>query len=260
MKPILVFLYSSKMAKDCCCANFERALFRTRDVVKELSGWSCYRQQIETIKDREVLAPYDLRDDKPALLFLDAEGGLLHKQQLCVEPSKFYKVIQSTRKLSDLRLKFRDQHLAQRSQARKHIDAGKFDRAIRVLDSMIKNKKMMSGFVVQLVEKDLVELSTTASGMLVQAASLREDSRLLDSYRLYQEIEKEFLGGEREVVMISCGPLVAKQLVVREPLPDPLSFLSFNTTEEAVLEDPPAVVVVPHALRGAVRRGALRAL
>jgi hypothetical protein len=193
MKPMLIFLYSSTMAKDCCCANFERALFRTRSVVKELSGWSCYKQQIEAIKDREILAPYDLRDDKPALLFLDAEGGLLHKQQLCVEPTKFLKVIRSTRKLSDLRLKFRDQHLAQRSQARKHIDAGNFDRAIRVLDSMIKNKKMMSGFVVHLVEQDLDELSTTASGLLEQAADLREGRRLLDSYRLYQEIEKEFL-------------------------------------------------------------------
>ena len=193
MKPMLIFLYSSTMAKDCCCANFERALFRTRSVVKELSGWSCYKQQIEAIKDREILAPYDLRDDKPALLFLDAEGGLLHKQQLCVEPTKFFKVIQSARKLSDLRLKFRDQHLTQRSQARKHIDTGNFDRAIRVLDSMIKNKKMMSGFVVHLVEQDLDELSTTANGLLEQAADLREKRRLLDSYRLYQEVEKEFL-------------------------------------------------------------------
>ncbi len=193
MKPMLIFLYSSTMAKDCCCANFERALFRTRSVVKELSGWSCYKQQIEAIKDRKILAPYDLRDDKPALLFLDAEGGLLHKQQLCVEPTKFFKVIQSARKLSDLRLKFRDQHLAQRSQARKHIDTGNFDRAIRVLDSMIKNKKMMSGFVVHLVEQDLDELSTTANGLLEQAADLREKRRLLDSYRLYQEVEKEFL-------------------------------------------------------------------
>ena len=193
MKPMLIFLYSSTMAKDCCCANFERALFRTRSVVKELSGWSCYKQQIEAIKDREILAPYDLRDDKPALLFLDAEGGLLHKQQLCVEPTKFFKVIQSARKLSDLRLKFRDQHLAQRSQARKHIDTGNFDRAIRVLDSMIKNKKMMSGFVVHLIEQDLDELSTTANGLLEQAADLREKRRLLDSYRLYQEVEKEFL-------------------------------------------------------------------
>ncbi|MEC9476849.1 MAG: hypothetical protein VX764_07425 [Planctomycetota bacterium] len=192
MKPMVIFLYSSTMAKDCCCANFERALFRTRDAVKELSGWSCYKQQIEGLKDREILAPYDLRKDKPALLFLDAEGGLLHKQQLCVEPTKFLKVIQSTRKLSDLRLKFRDQHLAQRSQARKHIEAGKYDRAIRVLNSMIKNKKMMSGFVVQLVEDDLDMLSTTASGLLEEAAVLREDRRLLDSYRLYQEIEAEF--------------------------------------------------------------------
>lgn len=192
MKPMVVFLYSSTMAKDCCCANFERALFRTRNVVKELSGWSCYKQQIEGLKDREILAPYELRDDKPALLFLDAEGGLLHKQQLCVEPTKFIKVIQSVRKLSDLRLKFRDQHLAQRSQARKHIDAGKFDRAIRVLNSMIKNKKVMSGFVVELVEKDLGELSVKATGLLEKAADLRQDRRLLDSYRLYEEIEEEF--------------------------------------------------------------------
>ena len=58
---------------------------------------------------------------------------------------------------------------------------------------MIKNKKMMSGFVVHLVEQDLDELSTTANGLLEQAADLREKRRLLDSYRLYQEVEKEFL-------------------------------------------------------------------
>ncbi|MGE4620221.1 MAG: hypothetical protein AAEJ04_10490 [Planctomycetota bacterium] len=192
MKPMLIFLYSSKMAKDCCCANFERALFRTRSVVKELKGWSCYKQQIEALKDDANLSAYDLRDDKPALLFLDAEGGLLHKQQLCVEPEKFAKVIQSSHKLSDLRLRFRDQHLAQHSQARKHIETGNYDRAIRVLDSMIKNKKVMSGFVVQLVEKDLETLSVTATELLEKAKNLRDDRRLLDSYRLYEEIEAEF--------------------------------------------------------------------
>ena len=194
MKPMVVFLYSPKMAKNCCCANFERVLFRDRDSVKEFQGWSCYKQTIESLKDEEksMLAAYDLRDDKPALLFLDAEGGLLHKQQLCVDPPKFVKVIKSTKKLSDLRHRLRDSHLAQRKKARDHIEAGRFSKAIRVLDSMVKNRKVMSGHVSMLVEQDLKEIESTASEMLVRASTLKQDNRLLDSYRLYQEIVEEF--------------------------------------------------------------------
>jgi hypothetical protein len=194
MKPIVVFLYSSTMAKNCCSANFERALFRDKYAAKEFESWSCYKQQMETLKENEkaLLAGYDLRDDKPALLFLDAEGGLLHKQQLCVDPPKFVKVIKSSKKLSDLRLRLRDSHLAQRKNARDHMEAGRYGRAIRVLASMVKNKKVMSGHIVFLVEQDMKEIESTATEMLDRAAALHEDRQLLDSYRLYEEIEKEF--------------------------------------------------------------------
>ena len=194
MQPIVVFLYSSKMAKDCCCANFERALFRDKYASEQFKLWSCYRQLIETLNEDEkaLVNGYDLRDDKPALLFFDSEGGLLHKQQLCVDPPKFVKVLKSSKKLSDLRLRLRDSHMAQRTSARGHIEAGRYGRAIRVLDSMVKNKKVMSGYIVELVTQDMREIEQKASTLLVEAAALHQDRRLLDSYRLYQEIEKEF--------------------------------------------------------------------
>jgi len=93
------------MNDNCCAANFERALFRYERAVKEFKGWACYKVQVSSIDGEQLLAPYELRKDKPALLLLDAEGGLLHKQQLCVDPGKFMKVIDSARRLSDLRFR-----------------------------------------------------------------------------------------------------------------------------------------------------------
>ncbi|NCG00017.1 MAG: hypothetical protein GWP39_10960 [Planctomycetia bacterium] len=193
-KPMVVFLYSSSMNKDCCCANFERALFRDRDSVKEFKSWACYKQLVETLKDedKKLLKQFDLRKDKPALLFFDSEGGLLHKQQLCVDPPKFIKVIRSTKKLSDMRLRLRKTHLAERKKAREHMEAGRYGKAIRVLDVMVQNRKIMSETVSVLVDQDLKEIESTAGELLIQASELKKENRLLDSYRLYEEIEKEF--------------------------------------------------------------------
>ena len=193
-KPMVVFLYSASMNKDCCCANFERALFRDRDSIKEFKSWACYKQLVETLKDedKELLKQFDLRKDKPALLFFDSEGGLLHKQQLCVDPPKFIKVIRSTKKLSDMRLRLRKTHLAERKKAREHMEAGRYAKAIRVLDVMAQNRKIMSETVSALVDQDLKEIESTAGELLIQASELKKENRLLDSYRLYEEIEKEF--------------------------------------------------------------------
>ena len=193
-KPMVVFLYSSTMNKDCCCANFERALFRDRDSVKEFKSWACYKQVIETLKDEEkkLLAPFKLNPKKPALLFFDSEGGLLHKQQLCVDPPKFVKVIRSTKKLSDMRLRLRKTHLAERAKARKHMDAGRYGKAIVMLDKMVENRKIMSGFVSRLVDQDLEEIEKTGNEMLIEAARLKEEKKIVDSFKLYKEIEEEF--------------------------------------------------------------------
>ena len=175
-----------------CCSS-ARSL-PCRDSVKEFKSWACYKQVIETLKDEEkkLLEPFKLDPKKPALLFFDSEGGLLHKQQLCVDPPKFVKVIRSTKKLSDMRLRLRKSHLAERAKARKHMDAGRYGKAIVMLDKMVENRKIMSGFVSRLVDQDLEEIEKTGNEMLIEAARLKEEKKIVDSFKLYKEIEEEF--------------------------------------------------------------------
>ncbi len=190
--PVLIFVYTSSMADDCCCANFERALFRNENAVKEFKGWACYKVQVSSIDGEKDLAAYDLRKDKPALLLLDAEGGLLHKQQLCVDPNKFMKVINSAHRLSTLRFRLKDRHLAKRAKAQESIDEGSYDRALKILDDLLKSREKLSGQVATLVDADRDQLAQKAREKLATAESLEDDNQLLDSYRLYKEVEKEF--------------------------------------------------------------------
>jgi len=160
------------MNKDCCAANFERALFRFESTVQEFQSWACYKVEVGTAKAEE-LAPYELRKDKPALLLLDAEGGLLHKQQLCVDPAKFLKVIESAKRLSDLRFKLKERHLAKRAEARDRIDEQSFDSALRILDDLLSEREKLSGQVLTLIEEDRTKLAATAREKLEEANRLR---------------------------------------------------------------------------------------
>jgi len=180
------------MNDNCCAANFERALFRYERAVKEFKGWACYKVQVSSIDGEQLLAPYELRKDKPALLLLDAEGGLLHKQQLCVDPGKFMKVIDSARRLSDLRFRLKDRYLAKREKAKEFVAKGSFDRALRILDDIADDQEKLSGQVAALVQEDRGALAEIARAKIVEAEGLRDEQRLLDSYRLFKEIEEEF--------------------------------------------------------------------
>ena len=192
IKPILVYVYTSDMNDNCCAANFERALFRWEAAVKEFKDWACYKVQVHSIDGEKELKPYELNKKKPALLLLDAEGGLLHKQQLCVDPGKFMKVIKSARRLSDLRFKLKDRHLAKRSKAIDYIEKGSYDRALRILDDLLETPEKLSGHVATLIDEDRTKLTGVAQKQLEEAKSLADNNKLLDSYRLYKEIEKEF--------------------------------------------------------------------
>jgi len=202
------------MNKDCCAANFERALFRFESTVQEFQSWACYKVEVGTAKAEE-LAPYELRKDKPALLLLDAEGGLLHKQQLCVDPAKFLKVIESAKRLSDLRFKLKERHLAKRAEARDRIDEQSFDSALRILDDLLSEREKLSGQVLTLIEEDRTKLAATAREKLEEANRLRAENQLLESYRLYEQIEKEFarleeLGDEAEEHRKEVGQTLRK--------------------------------------------------
>ena len=109
-----------------------------------------------------------------------------------MDSAAFPSVILCTMLLEDLRLRLRKTHLAERKKAREHMEAGRYGKAIRVLDGMAKNRKIMSETVSVLVDQDLKEIESTAGELLIQASALKKENRLLDSYRLYEEIEKEF--------------------------------------------------------------------
>jgi len=202
------------MNEDCCAANFERALFRYESTVEAFQSWACYKVEVGTTQPDE-LAAYDLRKDKPALLLLDAEGGLLHKQQLCVDPAKFLKVIESAKRLSDLRFRLKERHLSKRAEARDFIEDQSYDRALRILDDLLSEREKLSGQVLSLVEEDRTKLAATAREKLDEAGRLRSENQLLESYRLYEQIEKEFarledLGSEAEEHRKEVGQALRK--------------------------------------------------
>lgn len=192
MRPVLVYLYRSDMNENCCAANFERALFRYQPTVRAFGRFACYKIESRTVKEKALLEQFDLRGDKPALLLLDAEGGLLHKQQLCVDPKKFLRVISSSVRLSDLRVRLKSSQLVQRTKARKLMDEKRFDEALRLYERLERKPEALGGHVERLVASDLGEIEQIAETLLASAGKLHEDKKLLDSYRLYREIEKEF--------------------------------------------------------------------
>ncbi|HIA28049.1 MAG TPA: hypothetical protein EYN79_08040 [Planctomycetes bacterium] len=192
MRPVLIYLYRSDMNENCCAANFERALFRYQPTVRAFARFACYKIESRTVKEKGLLEQFDLRSDKPALLLLDAEGGLLHKQQLCVDPKKFLRVISSSVRLSDLRVRLKSSQLAQRTKAQKLVDEDRFNDALRIYERLGRKPEALGGHVERLVTNDLNEIEEIAHNLLAEAGQMHEERKLLQSYRLYREIEKEF--------------------------------------------------------------------
>ncbi len=138
------------------------------------------------------MKPFDLKAKKPALLLLDAEGGILHKQQLCVDPKKYLKIMKSAAFLKAKRIKLRDRYLKLRRDARTEMTNGEYAKALRTLERMLKRRDMLTGHVLALVESDREELEAIGEDLLDRANQLRDDRQLLDSYELYKQIDKEF--------------------------------------------------------------------
>ncbi len=192
-RPVLVLLYSSGLAKDCCAANFERAVFRYKPMVDFATrNFTCYKYTTLGYGSFNALKRLNLDKKKPAILLLDAEGGVLHKQQYCIDPKKFLRIAKSAARLNAQRVKLKKKYMAMRREARASLETGEYSKALRTLDRMLKKRDQLSGHVLLLVEDDRAQLEVIGNDLFEKANQLRGQEQLLDAYRLYKEVQDEF--------------------------------------------------------------------
>lgn len=177
------------MAKDCCAANFERAVFMYEPVVKMLGHFHCKK----STEYSEALAKrFGLNEKKPVLLLLDAEGGLIHKTQECTDPRQYLRVLKRAGALNGKRMQLRDSFLALHRELKDQIGQEKYADAVKNLERAMKKREFMTGYVAALLEGEQSRIQTIGKSLLDKADDLRKDEKLLAAYDLYREIEKEF--------------------------------------------------------------------
>ena len=183
------------MSKDCCAANFERSVFRNRDVLEVASKFTCvkYDMALEEIKDGAgIIERFELNGLKPAILLLDAESGLLHKQQLCVNPPEYVKIIKSAYALNGVRVKMRVRFEKKERKARGQIEKGNFGDAHRLLSQIRVNRDKLLGSVSRQVDADLSLIQKSGQELLDEARRLEEGKQLIAARSLYKKVAKEF--------------------------------------------------------------------
>lgn len=177
------------MAKDCCAANFERVVFRDAAIVEFSKKFKCVRNL--ELSD-ELKKRWALDAKKPAILLFDAEGGLLHKVQECQNPKPYLRALSAAYKLNSTRMKLKDRYLALRKKARESIVKGKYDKALKTLESMLNRREVLAGSVLTMVQSDRQELEAIGRKLFAQANELREDQELIKAYDLFREVKKQF--------------------------------------------------------------------
>ncbi len=189
IRPILVLYYKSDMAKDCCAANFERIVFKDRSVVEFAKKFKCVRT---TEMSEGKIKQYGLDTKKPAIFLFDAEGGLLHKVQVCQNPRTYFRAMTSAFKLNDTRMKLKKKYLALRKKARENMGSEKYGVALRSIESMLKKRDLLAGSVLSMIQSDRKEIVSIGQQWLSDADKKRGDEELLEAYEMYKKIKKEF--------------------------------------------------------------------
>ena len=183
--------------KDCCAANFERTLFRDQKCVELANQFRCVRISVavtsEDGKPVDLLAQYDLKPNKPAILLLDAESGLLHKQQFCANPPDYAKVMKNALALNKARVSKRSKLQLSYGTAVQHLERGEYRKAYKKLRKLESQKEYLMGGLRLQVEKGLGRVEQAAQGELAEAAQLEQDDQLLDALAAYKSIAKEFI-------------------------------------------------------------------
>lgn len=189
-RPLLVLVYSSSHAEDCCAANFERTVFRYDRVVSMAKSFDCMKYQ--TSGNSPLYRKFGLNKKKPAILLLDAEGGLIHKQQECADPKKYSKVVKSALGLNQKRIDLRQKYLAKRQEIRDMIEGREFKKALRSIEKTLKKKNYLMGDVQNMIEADQAEIAEVGQSLFDQAVELRSKKQYQEALGLFKEIKKEF--------------------------------------------------------------------
>ena len=192
VKPILVLAYDGNLSKDCCAANFERAVLRYNKVVDLARKFGCAKFERSAGITKELAGKFEIDPKKPVLMILDAEGGLLHMQQKCIDPKQYLKIMRSSFALNDRRVKFKQKYLAKHREARELMEKGEYARALRSLDRTLKKRNELLGSVLEYVEGDRLALEATAHEMFAKATGLRDQQERIAAYRMFKEIQREF--------------------------------------------------------------------
>lgn len=189
-RPLLVYVYSSSHNEDCCAANFERAVFRYDRLVDYSKRFECVK--LECSGTSPLYKKYSLIKKKPAILLLDAEGGLIHKQQKCADPRKYLRVVKSAEALNKKRIDLRTKYVAQRQKVRDQIDGKEYSKALKGIDKVLKKRDLLLGDLQDMLDQDLNEIEAIGNEMFDRAVGLREKKDYYEALDLFREIEKEF--------------------------------------------------------------------
>lgn len=206
-----MLVYSSSFADDCCAANFERAVFKSKGVVDFAKRFECFKHSVNG--KNPVFKKFKLNTKKPAILLLDAEGGLIHKQQKCINPRAYLKFMKSAASLNAKRVKLRDKYIGMRNEIRAKIDRAEYSHALRDIDRVLKKRSLLTGDVVAMVEGDRKEVEDIGQEIFDRAVALQEDSKLRDALDLFKQVKREFRRIESlKVQATRCSDALTKQM------------------------------------------------
>lgn len=183
-------VYSDKWADDCCAANFERAVFKTEKVVNYSKQFDCYK--FSAMSTSPIFRKFKLNKKKPAILILDAEGGLIHKHQKCINPNDYLKIMKSGFSMNAKRVKLRARYVKMRDEIRTQIDSKDYAKALRDIDKALKKRQFLMGDVITMLENDRKEVEDIGQEMFNRAVGLQESDKLEEALDLFKQIKREF--------------------------------------------------------------------
>ena len=139
-----------------------------------------------------IYRKFKLNKKKPAILLLDAEGGLIHKQQKSLQPKAFLKIMKSSIGMNAKRVKLRGRYVKIRNEVREQMDAKKYSKALREIDRALKKRDFLMGDVIAMLEGDRQEIAEIGRDMYNKAVGFQESDKLDEALDLFKEIKREF--------------------------------------------------------------------
>ncbi len=189
--PVLVLAYGSDMAKDCCAANFERTVFRTKAVVDVARSFECVKVAYGTAA-AGALGAFELKPEKPAILLLDGERTLIHKQQSCIDPQKYFPIIREALSVHEKRMKGRDAFAAKLADARAKLEAEDCAKALKAVDGVLRKRAELTGRLLAEAARIKAALIAKGGAWMSEAMALRVEGKLEEALRLLERVGRDF--------------------------------------------------------------------